>query len=301
MKSSVETNSEYEQWKLSQLKKLNIEVNEALGEYIMAIIEIATKNKDFKTPVHPQYSTDTPMMSMVNRLRQMLELEEKGEVDLDYAGILYVIRASLICYLATDFERVNLHTAMGNPCEINNNIDIAFKIGSGLKLQLRDQIKGIEGFAQLDSIRKKQTCLATFNEVCSSRKVVAESSSNCEPNVQQEASVVADPHSIGVISEPDVLFNPASQEADTEEPLPQIKEFEWNWAFVWQCMSSPAAINAYGAILIAVSLIILASAATAVGAIPAVLGVALGAACFFNAGSNRPEPQEGEVGVLALK
>ena len=301
MKSSVETNNEYEQWKLSQLKQLNIEVNEALGEDIRDIIKIAKRNKDFETRVHPQFSTETPMMSMVNRLRQMLELEVKGEDDLNYAGILFVITGSLNDYSGTESEYVNLHTAMGNPSEINHNIDIAIKIGSALKLQLREPIARIKDFAKLDSIRTKQTSLATFNDFFPSSKVVAESSSNCKPNVQQEASVVADPHSIGVISEPDVLFNPASQEADTEEPLPQIKEFEWNWAFVWQCMSSPAAINAYGAILIAVSLIILASAATAVGAIPAVLGVALGAACFFNAGSNRPKPQEGEVGVLALK
>lgn len=283
------------------VKKLTIEVNQALGEYIKDIINIAENNKDFNIGVHPQFNAETPMMSMVNRLRQMLELEEKGEDDLNYEGILFVITDSLNCYSGLHSEYVNLHTAMGNPTEINHNIDIAIKIGSALQHQLNVPITGIKAFARLEAIRTKNTSLATFNGLFPSSKVVAESSSNCKPSVQQEASVVADPHSIGVISKPDVLLNAASPEADTEAPLPQIKEFEWNWAFVWQCMSSPAAINAYGAILIAVSLIILASAATAVGAIPAVLGVALGAACFFNAGSNRPEPQEGEVGVLALK
>ena len=60
----------------------------------------------------------------------------------------------------------------------------------------------------------------------------------------------------------------------------------WDWTFVWQCMSSPAAINTYGIVLMIAGLII--AGAVAVGTMPVVFGatlavsqLSLSAACFF--------------------
>ena len=71
-----------------------------------------------------------------------------------------------------------------------------------------------------------------------------------------------------------------------EEPI-------WDWVFVWQCMSSPTALNTYGTVLVIAGLIIAGAVATSaipvvLGATVAVSGFALGAACFFNARSNHP-------------
>ena len=85
-----------------------------------------------------------------------------------------------------------------------------------------------------------------------------------------------------------------------ETILPKNKEPIWDWAFVWQCMSSPPALNTYGTVLVVAGLIIAGAVATSaipvvLGATLAVAGFALGAACFFNAQSNHPEPSAGAV------
>ena len=97
--------------------------------------------------------------------------------------------------------------------------------------------------------------------------------------------------------EEEVVHSHASEEEDINEPVystPQHEEAISNWAFVWECMSSSAVLNIYGAVLMVAGLII--AGVVAAGAIPVGLGAtvvasgfALSAACFFNARSNRPE------------
>ena len=136
---------------------------------------------------------------------------------------------------------------------------------------------------QLESLR--QELEAATNQRNAATTAVSELHEANEPlrrdllRINEELSALANP----------VLAN---------HPLPLDEdEVNWNWAFVWQCMSSSAALNTYGAILIAASLII-ASAVTA-GAIPVVLGagiavsgLALSAVCFFNARSNHSVSQD---------
>ena len=89
------------------------------------------------------------------------------------------------------------------------------------------------------------------------------------------------------LPQPDHQDNqPGANQVPNGEPI-------WDWAFAWQCMSSPTALNTYGTVLVLAGLIIAGAVATSaipvvLGATVAVSGFALGAACFFNARSNHP-------------
>ena len=115
-------------------------------------------------------------------------------------------------------------------------------------------------------------------------------------NASEEEDIIGQVYSTPLVEEK-VVHSHASEEEDINEPVystPQHEEAISNWAFVWECMSSSAVLNIYGAVLMVAGLII--AGVVAAGAIPVGLGAtvvasgfALSAACFFNARSNRPE------------
>lgn len=186
--------------------------------------------------------------------------------------------------------------------------DPAFPFGYLIQLQqLEDNIAVFVGTNEsraLIHLMKNATVLRASNDALM-QQLQAERADEVAALARLEEIIRTTQAELYLIQHPlppiDAIHNNAEEDdgrlthenADTNV-LPEYEEPIWDWAFVWQCMSSHAAFNTYGTVLIAVSLIIAGTAAT--GVIPVALvttaalsGVALSAACFFYARSVRKD------------
>lgn len=185
--------------------------------------------------------------------------------------------------------------------------DPAFPFGYLIQLQqLEDNIAlfvGTNESRALIHLMKNATVLRVSNDALM-QQLQAERADKVEGLARLEEIIRTTQAELALIQHPlppiDTIHNDAEEDAPLNHEnahknvLPEYEEPIWDWAFVWQCMSSHAAFNTYGTVLIVASLIIAGTAAT--GVIPVALvttaalsGLALSAACFFYARSVRQD------------